>query len=122
LAASYRGANRLHVRTRQATVRSQLLIAPRQPWAADRIIESQRLLRDLEFIEPETILSRLVDDSVDVLVVTHDQWTTQPEVNLERGGGVQYGSAGFTERNLVGLGVAVSGTFRRGPTGPTRSV
>ena len=27
-AAFYRGANRLHVRTRQATVRSQLLIAP----------------------------------------------------------------------------------------------
>ena len=65
-AALYRGVNRLHVRTRQATVRSLLLVAPSQPWTADHVIESQRLLRDLEYIEPETIRSRLVDDSVAV--------------------------------------------------------
>ena len=120
-AALYRGVNRLHVRTRQATVRSLLLVAPSQPWTADHVIESQRLLRDLEYIEPETIRSRLVDDSVDVRVITHDQWTTQPELNLERGGGVQYGSVGFTERNLLGLGVAASVAFRTEPTGRTRS-
>src|SRR5262249_39343209 len=79
----YRGANHMHVRTRQTTVRSQLLVAPGQPWTADRVVESQRLLRDLEYVEPETIRSRLTQDSVDVLVITHDQWTTQPELNLE---------------------------------------
>jgi len=87
----YSSANRLHVRTRQATVRSQLLIAPGQTWTADKIFESQRLLRDLEYVEPEVIRSRLVDDSVNVLVTTHDQWTTQPELNVERGGGLTYG-------------------------------
>ena len=117
----YRTANRLHVRTREKTVRSQLLVAPGQIWTADRVAESQRLLRDLEFMEPDVIGSRLVDDSVDVLVVTHDQWTTQPELNLERGGGRTFGSVGFTERNLLGLGLAASLAFRDEPTGHTRS-
>jgi hypothetical protein len=117
----YSGANRLHVRTRQATVRSQILIAPGQVWTADRVLESQRLLRELEFIEPEVIGSRLVDDSVDVLVITHDQWTTQPELNVARGGGLTYGSVGLTERNMMGLGLAVSLAFRSEPTGKTRS-
>ena len=117
----YTGANRLHVRTREATVRSQILIAPGQIWTADRVVESQRLLRELEYIEPEVIRSRLVDDSVDVIVVTHDQWTTQPELNVERGGGVTYGSVGVTERNMAGLGLAVSLLFRSEPTGRSRS-
>jgi len=116
----YSSANKLHVRTRQATVRSQLLIAPGQVWTADRIYESQRLLRDLEYIEPEVIRSRLVNDSVDVLVITHDQWTTQPELNVERGGGLTYGSVGLTERNMLGLGLAVSLAFRSDPTGRSR--
>ena len=117
----YSSANRLHVRTRQATVRSQLLIAPGQVWTADRIFESQRLLRDLEYIEPEVIRSRLVNDSVDVLVITHDQWTTQPDLNVERGGGLTYGSVGLTERNMLGLGLVVSLDFRNEPIGRSRS-
>src|SRR5262245_45839003 len=117
----YSGANKMHVRTRQGTVRSQILIAPGQIWTADRILESQRLLRDLEYIEPEVIGSRLSGDSVDVLVVTHDQWTTQPELNVERGGGLTYGSIGLTERNMMGLGLALSLAFRSEPTGRTRS-
>ena len=117
----YSGANKLHVRTREATVRSQILIAPGQVWTADRVLESQRLLRDLEYVEPEVIGSRLVNDSVDVRVVTHDQWTTQPELNLERGGGITYGSIGLTERNMLGVGLAMSLLFRSEPTGRTRS-
>jgi hypothetical protein len=120
-AGVYRAANRLHLRTRANTVRSQLLVAPGQPWSADRIVESQRLLRDLEYVEPEVIDSRLVGDSVDVQVVTHDQWTTQPELNLEHGGGSTFGSVGFSERNLLGLGLGVSIAFRDEPTGHTRS-
>lgn len=119
--AVYRTANRLHVRTRASTVRSLLLVAPGQLWTADRIIESQRLLRELEYVEPGAIRSRLVNDSVDVVVMTHDQWTTQPELNLERGAGRTYGSVGFTERNLLGLGLGLSFAVKDEPTGHTRS-
>jgi len=119
--ALYRTANRLHVRTRSGTIRSQLLVAPGEVWSADRVQESERLLRDLDYVQPDPIVSRVVNDSVDVAVVTHDQWTTQPELNLERGGGATFGAVGFTERNLLGLGLAVSVVARNEPTGRTRS-
>ena len=117
----YNLANQLHVRTRERTVRSQLLLAAGDVWRAERVRETERLLRGLEFIEPDPVLSRRMGDSVDVLVVTHDQWTTQPELNLERGGGRTYGSIGFHERNLLGLGVGLAFAFREDPTGQTRT-
>jgi hypothetical protein len=120
-AAVYRTANRLHVRTRQSTVRAQLLMVPGDIWTADRILESQRLLRGLEYLEPDTIRSRLLHDSVDVLVVTHDTWTTHPELNLERAAERTYGSVGFTERNFLGLGVGLSLLIKEEPTGRTRT-
>jgi hypothetical protein len=120
-AAVYRTANRLHVRTRESTVRAQLLFGHGQIWTADHILESQRLLRTLEYLEPDTIRSRLVGDSVDMLVVTHDTWTTHPELNLERAAERTYGSIGFTERNLLGLGVGLSFLIREEPTGRTRT-
>lgn len=120
-AAVYRTANRLHVRTRESTVRAQLLIKPGDIWTADHIVESQRLLRGLEYLEPDTIRSRLVGDSVDVLVVTHDTWTTHPELNLERAGERTYGSVGFTERNFLGLGVGLSLALSEEPTGHSRT-
>jgi ribosome modulation factor len=109
------------VRTRESTVRSQLLVAPGDIWTADHVIESQRLLRGLEYLEPDTIRSRLVGDSVDVLVVTRDTWTTHPELNLERAAERTYGSVGFTERNFLGLGVGLSLALSEEPTGHSRT-
>jgi hypothetical protein len=117
----YSFANKLHVRTRESTVRAQLLIAPGDIWTADRVRESERLLREIGYVEADAIRSRLERDSVDVLVVTHDQWTTRPEINLERGGGKTYGSIGLTEKNLFGLGLGVSFALRQDPAGRLRT-
>lgn len=119
---AYRLANRLHVRTRPGTVRSQLLFAPGEPWRAERVLETTRLLRDLEYLEPERVSSRAVGDSVDIEVITRDQWTTHPELNLERGGGQTFGAIGFTERNLLGLGVGLSFAVRNEPAGHSHSL
>ncbi|HEV2104919.1 MAG TPA: hypothetical protein VGU27_04255, partial [Candidatus Eisenbacteria bacterium] len=116
----YALANRLHVRTRPATVRALLLFRPGDPWSADRAAETERLLRSIEYIEPDPISARTVGDSVDVVVVTHDQWTTQPELNVESGGGTTSGSLGFTERNLLGLGLGVSASYHHDPAGTSR--
>ena len=116
----YGFVNTLHVKTRESTVRSQLLLSAGATWDAERVEETERLLREMEFIEPDPVLSRVVNDSVDVLVVTHDQWTTQPELNLERGAGRTYGSIGISEENLLGLGIGLSLMFREDPTGRTR--
>ncbi len=114
-------ANRAHVRTRDGVVREQLLLRPGEPWTAERAFEATRQLRTLNFLEPRSIEAEPAGDSVDVTVVTRDVWTTQPEFDLERGGGRLSGSVAFTERNVLGFGKSVSVTYREDPVGITRS-
>lgn len=117
LAALYRLANRLHIRTHEGTVRSQLLVHEGGSWNGARARETARALRALSYLELERFDARRAGDSVEVHIVTRDNWTTSPEFNLERGGGQTFGSASFTERNLLGLGKQLSIGAGRDPTG-----
>jgi len=120
LAPLHRLANRLHIRTRRSTVRQQLLFAPGDPWKESVALETGRNLRALNYLEPSRIAATRSGDSVSAVVETRDFWTTRPEINLESSGGTQYGSVGFTERNLLGLGKSLSILFRSQPTGNSR--
>ena len=113
----YRLANRLHVRSRHGTVRSALVFREGDRWSDAARAESERRLRTLTFLTPDSISATSTDDSVDVRVVTHDNWTTSPEFNLERGGGQQFGSFAFTERNLLGMGTSLSVSRHSEPAG-----
>ncbi len=115
-------ANHLHIRTRTSVVREQILLRPGAIWTAARGQESVRLLRTLNFLDPLSIRAIPVGDSVDVIVETRDEWTTQPEANLERGGGKLFGAFAFTENNLLGFGKSVSLGYREDPIGITRSI
>src|SRR5207247_4288140 len=95
----YRLGNLLHLRTRARTVRQQLLFAPGEPWREARRAETARALRALDYLEPLGIQARRTGDSVAVTVETRDAWTTSPELNLERGGGEQFGTIGLSERD-----------------------
>ncbi|MCC6349144.1 MAG: hypothetical protein IT347_06085 [Candidatus Eisenbacteria bacterium] len=119
----YALANRLHVRTRESTIRTAVVARPGARWSAGRRAESERRLRALDFLVPDSVVAVPVAgsaDSVDVLVTTHDNWTTSPEATLESGGGQRYGSLAFTERNLAGLGITVTATYREEPAGISR--
>lgn len=118
----YEAANRLHIRTREKTIREQLLMKPRQPWFAARGYESRRKLRSLDFLEPSVIHAAREGDSAVVHVETHDGWSTSPEFNLESADGKRYGSLGLTERNFLGLGKAYSVTYRNLPRGNSRGI
>jgi hypothetical protein len=115
-------ANRAHIRTREGVVRDQLILKPGQPWSEERAREATRQLRTLSFLEPQVLRAIPAGDSVDVIAETRDVWTTQPEFDLERGGGRLVGSMAFTERNLFGYGKSVSLSYRDDPVGITRSV
>jgi len=119
----YDFANRLHVRTRESTVRSALVVKAGDRWSPARGAESERRLRSLDFLLPDSVRAVPVEgthDSVDVRVTTHDNWTTSPEFNFESGGGKRYGTYAFTERNLAGLGMTVSAIYREEPIGISR--
>lgn len=122
LAPVFALGNRLHVRTRAATVRASLLVREGERFDARRVAESERALRALRFLSPESVLVRPRGDSVDVAFHTRDHWTTNPEVNLESGGGTLYGAVSFTERNFLGRGWGVSASYREDPVGITRGL
>ena len=117
LRAFYRVANRLHVRTRRSTVRSQLLFRPGDPWSEARARELARNLRSLSFLLPTRIEPQRTGDSVTVRVATRDLWTTSPEFNFESSGGHRYGAIAFTDRNVLGLGKLLSFAWRHDPVG-----
>lgn len=125
LSRVYELGNRLHVRTRHSTIRAALVVRPGERWTAAKRLESERRLRALDFLLPDSVVAVPVPgspDSVDVRVATHDNWTTSPEVNLERGGGELFGSYALTERNLLGLGITVTAVYREDPVGISRFV
>lgn len=114
-------ANRVHMRTRAGVVRDQFLLHPGDTWTRARGEEAARQLRTLDFLEPMRLEAVPAGDSVDVRVETRDVWTTQPEFDVERGGGQVFGMFGFTEHNLFGFGKTVTLAYRQDPVGITRS-
>jgi hypothetical protein len=118
----YRLADRLHVRTRPATLRRHILLAPGDPWDTSRARESERALRALDIFNRAAVDGRREGDSVVVTVRTRDAWTTSPEFTLERGGGRTYGSVSLSERNLLGGARNVSVAYREDPNGISRSI
>lgn len=115
-------ANRLHVLTRRATVRSHLLFREGDPWDEARAAETARNLRQLRFLTPERIEALARGDSLVVRVETRDLWSTLLDFNIERGGGQTFGALSFTERNILGLGKELSLGYSEDPSGISRSL
>ncbi len=122
LAVLYRLADRMHIRTREHTLESQLLFGRGDRWSAARGREQGRNLRSLDFLTPVSITPRRSGDSVRVEVVTRDLWTTSPEFNFESSGGNKYGAVAFTEKNLLGFGKSLSFSLRHDPVGQSRAL
>lgn len=107
--ALYRGVNYLHVPTRGHTVSKQLLIHPGEPLDADRIHESERILRGANYLYDAMILpAQACADGVDLLVVVRDIWTLQPTASFKRTGGENSTSIGISDDNLFGYGHGIS--------------
>jgi hypothetical protein len=117
----YSLANHLHVRTRAATVRGALVFREGDRWTEAGRAESERHLRALAFLVPDSIVARPAgEDAVDVTVSVHDNWTTSPEFGIESGGGQHYTSVSFIERNFLGLGTSVAAGYRSDVNGISR--
>jgi outer membrane protein assembly factor BamA len=100
----YRWANHLHVLTRERYVRSLLLFKVGDPLDPALIAESERLLRSTGFLSPVTITVRAAPGGAEVVVHTHDQWTTLVGVNFGLAGNRTKYGASLSEKNLLGWG------------------
>lgn len=119
----YRLANRLHIVTREQTLRAAVVMREGDAFRESERAETERHLRALAFVVPDTVMAVPVGrDSVDVRIVTHDNWTTSPEFALENGGGHSYGTIALSERNFLGRGTSLSLAYRSDVAGISRLV
>lgn len=83
--ALFRAANKLHIRTRVDTIRSQLLFHSGEAYDPRKFAETERLLRQSRYLYDAKIRPiAFHDGKVDVEVVTRDVWTTNPGASFGR--------------------------------------
>ena len=105
----YRAANAIHIRTRAAVVRRQLLFKPGERVSVRLIEETERLMRSNRiFYDVSIVPVGYRGGVVDIEVRTHDTWTLEPGASASRAGGTN--KTGFTLRdtNAFGTGILIS--------------
>jgi hypothetical protein len=104
----FRTANRIHIPTREALIRRELLFAPGDAWDPLTVLQSERNLRaNGSFRWAEIAPERRPDGAVEAVVRTQDSWTTNPRIAFGTEGGEQFFGFGIEEGNLLGRGKSV---------------
>lgn len=112
----FRLLNDAHATSRDGTVRRQLLFAPGDALLPRRLAETERNLRQNNYIADARIVPvQVCDGRVDLLVVTRDTWSLEPGASFSHTGGQS--NSGFTlkDTNLLGTGHAVAVDFSHSP-------
>jgi hypothetical protein len=105
----FRTANKLHINTRPGVIRSLLLIKPGDPYSAQKIRESERLLRETAYLYDGDIrITRYENNTVDLVVDTHDVWTLGGGFGFRREGGENTARIGIEDSNFFGFGKDVT--------------
>jgi Omp85 superfamily domain len=105
----YRTANKLHINTRPAVIRNQLLFTSGQPYVQRKVDESERILRANDYLYDAWIRPVSYDGKTVALEVrTRDTWTLNPGLNYSRQGGANTTSIELEEKNLLGNGQKLS--------------
>ncbi|NUO81070.1 hypothetical protein HUU05_13405 [candidate division KSB1 bacterium] len=106
--------NLLHIRTKKHVIRQELLFRERERYDHDLLYESARNLRSLGLFS-EVRINALphAHDSVKVVVMTRDRWTTSLNTSYKLLGGVHYFGIGLVEDNVLGLGKALEMSYNQ---------
>ena len=104
----FRLANRLHIRTKRASIQAQLLFASGDIYRARKLAETERALRLLSYIYDARIVPvRYADGKVDIKVITKDVWTLSPGLSFGRAGGSNSTNFNLQDTNFLGWGKAL---------------
>jgi hypothetical protein len=97
--------NKLHIESRLGTIRRRLLFREGDTLTKGLLLETEKILRQEEFLADAIIEVRKWEDgTVHVKVTTYDQWTTVPGFSIQRLGGEWIYTVGPVESNLLGTG------------------
>jgi hypothetical protein len=101
----FRLANNLHIRSKHATIRAQLLFASGDKYQARKLAETERALRLLTYVYDARIVPvRYSHGKVDVKVITKDVWTLSPGISFGRSGGTNATNFNLQDTNFLGWG------------------
>jgi hypothetical protein len=111
---AYRTANRMHVRTKEAVIRRELLFRAGDCYVPALLADSERMLRSLSFIADADVFAvRQPDASYHVVVETRDEWSMRLEPQWDNDdGGMALTGVELREDNLFGSGQHVSAYFK----------
>ncbi len=114
-----RWGNRLHIVTREETIRQELLFMEGEPYDPNLIEEAVRHLRTRSYLTEVSIESRFDETAkaADIIVHTRDQWSLI--IGATFGGTSENSTAGldFGDKNLLGLGQSLNYSFRTDNSG-----
>lgn len=101
-------ANKFHFVTREHVIRRELLIHEGEPLDREKLDQSLRNLRALEFLgEAVAEIHDVPGDSVDITIATEDLWTTIAGISSEGGGGLYNTRLYAEEKNIGGQGIGI---------------
>lgn len=110
----YSWANKIHIVTAEGYIRRELLFAEGSVLNAEKIEESERLLRSRPIFRYVKITPQPPVNGVsDVFIETEDVWTTSVHLSYSIAGGEDSYSLGILEQNFLGQGKIVGAFVRR---------
>jgi hypothetical protein len=108
-------ANALHIQTRAATIRRELLFQAGQPYDSARVAESERNLRALGVFRRVRIDTVRTDSGLVARVLTKDGWSTKADWRFRSTGGQVEYTIGLVEDNLLGTASSAAVRYRKTP-------
>jgi len=99
--------NKFHIRTREKVIRQELLFKEGQPYKDKLLEETERNLRNLNFLGKVKLEAKRNRERMDVLVKTQDQWSTTVNFSAQSVGEFYSVEAYLEEHNLLGWGKSV---------------
>lgn len=105
--------NALHIETRPATIRRELLFAPGEAYDSAKAAESERNLRALGIFRRVRIDSVRTDSGLVARVLTKDGWSTQIDYRFRSAGGQVEFTIGLIEKNLFGTASSAAVRYRK---------
>jgi hypothetical protein len=108
-------ANSLHVRTRPAVIRKELLLRTGEPYDSASVAESERNLRAMGIFRRVQIDTIRTPQGLMLRVVTKDGWSTQADWRFRSTGGQVAFTIGLVENNLLGTAASAAVRYRKDP-------
>jgi hypothetical protein len=101
----FRLADRLHRTTRPEVIERQILLHPGDPYSAEAVQESERILRANRYLYDADIRPIPASDGkIDLEVTTRDVWTLRAGVSFNRAGGENSTDFSLQDANFLGTG------------------